>query len=381
MKDLGKILTRISDNLGKILARLASMARLNNLSKILVIFWQDLAKISVLPRPCHDLPRSCKILQNLAKIFNLGLFELKQRIELGCLTQQEGTITCLSFCNNSHMLSGSEDGTICVWECKSWDCLKVLKGHREAVTSISVHPTGRLALSVSTDKSLRTWNLLTGRSAYVTNIKQVANIVLWSPSGETYAVATRTQVIVYKVSTAALVYTIECTKTVLAMTFIDDNVLATGGEMQDIEIHDIQSERNVQSITGHETRIKGLASVKHHDDTSDVTGVLLFSVSSDGVLKAWRFQNGKYDDKPDLLCQFELNCRPTCITVFPGKSKSKDVVQVTPKNETEIESRKKIRSKGKAERKQTKTAGSVDSTEQGKLKSKKRKRPKSTESK
>ena len=28
----------------------------------------------------------------------------------------------------------------------------------------------------------------------------VANIVLWSPSGETYAVATRSQVIVYKVS-------------------------------------------------------------------------------------------------------------------------------------------------------------------------------------
>jgi hypothetical protein len=67
MKDLGKILTRISDNLGKILARL------NNLGKILVISWQDLAKISVLPRPCHDLPRSCKILQDLAKIFNLGM--------------------------------------------------------------------------------------------------------------------------------------------------------------------------------------------------------------------------------------------------------------------------------------------------------------------
>jgi hypothetical protein len=48
---------------------LASMARLNNLGKILVISWQDL---SVLPRPCHDLPRSGKILQDLAKIFNLG---------------------------------------------------------------------------------------------------------------------------------------------------------------------------------------------------------------------------------------------------------------------------------------------------------------------
>ena len=83
MKDLGKILTRISDNLGKILA---SMAKLNNLGKILVISWQDLAKISVLPRTCHDLPRSCKILQDLAKIFNLGFTYLaaqRQRFKAG----------------------------------------------------------------------------------------------------------------------------------------------------------------------------------------------------------------------------------------------------------------------------------------------------------
>jgi hypothetical protein len=58
----GKILTRISDNLGKILA---NMARLNNLGKILVISWQDLAKISVLPRPCHDLPRLTRSCQDL----------------------------------------------------------------------------------------------------------------------------------------------------------------------------------------------------------------------------------------------------------------------------------------------------------------------------
>jgi hypothetical protein len=53
MKELGKILTRISDNLGKILA---SMARLNNLGKILVISWQDLAMIF------QDHARSYKIL-------------------------------------------------------------------------------------------------------------------------------------------------------------------------------------------------------------------------------------------------------------------------------------------------------------------------------
>jgi hypothetical protein len=60
MKELGKILTRISDNLGKILA---SMARLNNLGKILVISWQDLATIfQDLATIFQDHARSYKIL-------------------------------------------------------------------------------------------------------------------------------------------------------------------------------------------------------------------------------------------------------------------------------------------------------------------------------
>ena len=41
-----------------------------------------------------------------------------------------GTITCLTFHNSTHMLSASEDNTICVWECRTWECLKTLKGHR-----------------------------------------------------------------------------------------------------------------------------------------------------------------------------------------------------------------------------------------------------------
>ncbi|XP_046852981.1 p21-activated protein kinase-interacting protein 1-like [Xenia sp. Carnegie-2017] len=253
---------------------------------------------------------------------SIRLFELRKRVELGRLTQQEGSITCLSFCNETHLLSGCEDGTLCIWECKSWNCLKILKGHRESVTSLAVHPTGRLALSVSLDKTLRTWNLLTGRSAYVTNIKQVASIVRWSPSGETYAVVTSSQVIVYKVSTAALVYTIGFAKTILAITFMDENVLAVGGDSLEVEIHDVESERKTQSIVAHETRIKGLTSTWSNSYQSDIVHIFLFSVSSDGVLKAWRFKDKNFRDAPDYLCQFALNGRPTCITVFTGKPES-----------------------------------------------------------
>jgi hypothetical protein len=66
MKDLDKILTRISDNLGKILA---SMARLNNLGKILprLVSCQDLAMIF------QDHARSYKIF-NLGYDLNSALF-------------------------------------------------------------------------------------------------------------------------------------------------------------------------------------------------------------------------------------------------------------------------------------------------------------------
>lgn len=42
--------------------------------------------------------------------------------------------------------------------------------YRKPVNCISIHPTGKLALSVSKDMTLRTWNLIKGRSAYVTNL-------------------------------------------------------------------------------------------------------------------------------------------------------------------------------------------------------------------
>ena len=46
------------------------------------------------------------------------------------MTYVAGTITCLEFYGHTHLLSGSEDGSICIWGISSWDCLKVLRGHK-----------------------------------------------------------------------------------------------------------------------------------------------------------------------------------------------------------------------------------------------------------
>ena len=57
---------------------------------------------------------------------------------------------------------------------------------QSGVTDVSIHPSGKLALSIGKDRKLVTWNLIKGRSAYVTNIKDMANFVKWSPTGRVF---------------------------------------------------------------------------------------------------------------------------------------------------------------------------------------------------
>ena len=40
-----------------------------------------------------------------------------------------GPVTCLRFYGATHLFSGSEDHTICVWKAREWECLAVLEGH------------------------------------------------------------------------------------------------------------------------------------------------------------------------------------------------------------------------------------------------------------
>lgn len=307
----------------------------------------------------------------------IRLYNLKEHRELGALMQHEGSITCLTFHNNTHMLSASEDHTICLWECRTWECLKTLKGHRGHVNSVSVHPSGRLALSVSKDKTLRTWNLVTGKSAYITNIKEAALIVKWSPSGDSYAVAVGNKVVVYKLATASLSFTMEFSRYVLALEFLSESILATGGEFEGIKILDIEKETCLQTLKGHATRVKDLCTT---DDLlkEDCRRLLLFSVSSDGDLRGWVFNSENFEEEAKIVAKYEVPGRPTCLTVigrktFPRKLETPAEAEKMAV-ETEQESKtknKKQKGKGKVDRRIAKTSG--DEPKKKKLKAKKKK--------
>ncbi|KAJ2232900.1 60s ribosome biogenesis protein mak11 [Coemansia sp. RSA 1722] len=222
----------------------------------------------------------------------IKLYDLKKRVELGALHEHKGTITSLFFHGRTHMLSASDDGAICIFRTKDWEPLKVLRGHKGPVTSIAVHPSGKLALSVSQDRTIIIWNLLTGQRASRTKMPQLGEMVVWSPSGGTYAIGYATEIQLYKVGQPEAVATIFSKQRIQAMIIVEykgkDYVLAG---CQDKRVYIYSSEGSeLGSIQCHDNRIKGLSSVEMTFPDDNVHTVIV-TISSDGRIKAWKLDD------------------------------------------------------------------------------------------
>jgi F-box/WD-40 domain protein MET30 len=61
--------------------------------------------------------------------------------------------------DRSRLFSGSLDKTIRVWNTKTGECLKVLKGHTDGVTGICYRKSTDSLVTASTDNTVRIWDL------------------------------------------------------------------------------------------------------------------------------------------------------------------------------------------------------------------------------
>uniref|UniRef100_A0A2R5L429 Putative p21-activated protein n=1 Tax=Ornithodoros turicata TaxID=34597 RepID=A0A2R5L429_9ACAR len=240
----------------------------------------------------------------------IKLFNMQKKAEMGTLMQHDGNITDLKFFGKSHLFSASEDNNICVWSTGSWQCLKTLKGHKGGVVSLSVHPSGKLLLSVSKDKTLRTWNLITGRTAFVTNLSPFPELVSWSPTGTYFVVAINNSLDVYLTAKAAKVHVVDFGKKISCVAFLTDSAVAIGGEGGNVETHNIKKKSVYGMFTAHSGRVKAMQVV-------DVEGTkMLVTSSSSGEIRVWEINQKKLDAPPSLLAKTNSGCRITCMAVY-----------------------------------------------------------------
>ena len=201
-----------------------------------------------------------------------------------------------------------------------------MTGHRKEITSLSIHPSGKLALSTSRDSTLRIWDLVKGRCSYHHILDAVADIVSFSPSGALYALVSNTKVTVHKIGQeAGLCGELPHTRRVLCLAWCTNDVLLTGTEAGSIHAWNVTTNTQICDQTkAHQTRIRGLTvDVGANADTvigQEATllgqaSCTVASIASDGTIKTWHFDAELNEDALQPVAELASGARLTCLTL------------------------------------------------------------------
>lgn len=242
------------------------------------------------------------------------LYNLEKRQAIDDLYIHDGTINSLEFtpCGN-YLLSGGSDGKMSFIKSSNWKVDKVFeKAHKgSSVNYISVHPSGKLALSIGSDLILRTWNLINGRQAFATSLKNKAfgttvDFVQWSPSGDYFLVAGKDTVEVWSTEQAEVIATKKSEARPTAISWLSDGDILVGmenGKLLFFNWEDEQEEATLCEI--YDNRVKAM---KYLDG-------YLATASSNGELNIWKVT---LEDKVeiDMICGVNIGCRLICLDII-----------------------------------------------------------------
>lgn len=262
------------------------------------------------------------------------------------------------------MVATSADATISLFRTSDWALLKSLKGHSGRVNHVDVHPTGKVALSVGKDNTLKMWDLMRGRGAASLPLGAEAEIVKFSPKGTHFAVLFPKKVEIYSLvrllevfadsKTLKLLHTLETKSRFNHVLFAEVNedmeVLCVGTEKGVVEVYSVEMddedvnddeedddddedlEKNggceitrVGTLTGHSnryvhpfnptnSRIKAVAATPFESSSGPTT--LLTTVSTDGLINVYDLaQLGPTDEIAPVASYDTDASRLTCVTI------------------------------------------------------------------
>ncbi|KAJ6606999.1 WD40-repeat-containing domain protein [Mycena sp. CBHHK59/15] len=210
------------------------------------------------------------------------VWDLRRRKEIGGLMHHEGSITHLHFTSRSHLLSASEDGTLCLFRARDWAVLRALRGHKGRVNSVAVHPSGKVALSVGKDRTLRMWDLMRGKGCASTKLGKEAEVVRWSSDGSLFVVQVGSTLDLYTTD-MVLLHTINHPSRLQDVKFCKrDKKLSIYEVSDDPE----KPPRIIAEMIGHANRVKAVETLSIALPAASSRGstTIVSTVSSDGKI-------------------------------------------------------------------------------------------------
>ncbi|KAI3455977.1 hypothetical protein Pfo_012640 [Paulownia fortunei] len=240
----------------------------------------------------------------------IKIYDLSSSAEIGSL-HHSSSITSLSFFSPPslssfprNLLAADAEGSLSIYDADPFVHLKTLKIHKKAVNSLSVHPSGKLALTVGHDDCLAMVNLVRGRRSFYCKLSKEANFFM----------AVDEKISVHESEDARLIIELDNKKRVLCAVPGMNGILFTGGEDRNVTAWDTASGKVAYSIEdAHAARVKGIVVLsKSSDDSGEEDPYIVASASSDGVIRVWDVRMAN-KGKPNPLAETNTKSRLTCL--------------------------------------------------------------------
>ncbi|KAK4440191.1 p21-activated protein kinase-interacting protein 1-like [Sesamum alatum] len=257
----------------------------------------------------------------------IKIYDLSSSSEIGSF-HHSSSITSLSFFSPPslssfprNLLAADAEGSLSIYDADPFVHLKTLKVHKKAVNSLTVHPSGKLALTVGHDDCLAMVNLVRGRRSFYCKLSKEASIVQFDETGEKFFMVVDEKVSVHESEDAKLIVELDNRKRVLCAAPGASGILFTGGEDRNITAWDTGSGKVAYSIEdAHAARVKGIVVLsKNSGGSEEEDPYIVASASSDGVIRVWDVRMAN-KGKPTPLAEANTKSRLTCLAGSSIKS-------------------------------------------------------------
>jgi WD40 repeat protein len=197
--------------------------------------------------------------------------------------------TLASSSGNVHQVGDSLDNTVKLWDATTGQVLATLKGHQDAVTSVTFSSDGRTLASGSWDKTVRLWDAKTGQElATLKDHEGRVNSVAFSPDARTLVSGIYDGTVkVWDIKTMQVLATFKCHEGRVTSVALspDGRTLASGSGDKTVRLWDAKTGQELATLQGHKSSVSSVA--------FSPDGRTLASGSFDKTVKIWEAKTGR----------------------------------------------------------------------------------------
>jgi WD40 repeat protein len=220
----------------------------------------------------------------------LRLWDLRTGQLLRTFTGHEGKVSAVAMSpDGRHALSGSHDHTLRLWDLQTGQMIHTLASHEDMVFAMAMSPDDHLALSGSRDRMLRLWDLRTGELLRILAGHEdgVGAVVISRDARRALSGSRDRTLRLWDLQTGQLLRTFAGHEGMVFAAAItpDGRQALSGSEDGTLGLWDLQTGQLLRTFAGHQGGVNAVA--------VSPDGRQALSGSDDGTLRLWDLQTGQ----------------------------------------------------------------------------------------